>query len=113
MLLFQAFVSGRGIAMEITPVTPVPRTTKVRISKAVVPKSGTVPDASPPTPVVTKSRKRKTLAAQPEQLSPDGLQQMIATAAYYLAEQRCFAPGCEVQDWLTAERQILGAVGHQ
>jgi hypothetical protein len=30
----------------------------------------------------------------------------IAEAAYYLAEKRGFAPGHEVDDWLTAERQL-------
>jgi hypothetical protein len=33
-------------------------------------------------------------------------EQMIAVAAYYLAERRDFAPGCEQADWLDAERQI-------
>jgi hypothetical protein len=31
---------------------------------------------------------------------------MIARAAYFLAEKRQFTPGCELEDWLTAERQI-------
>jgi hypothetical protein len=31
---------------------------------------------------------------------------MIATAAYYLAERRNFAPGHELEDWLAAEQQI-------
>ena len=31
----------------------------------------------------------------------------IARAAYYLAEQRGFAPGHELDDWLAAERQLL------
>jgi hypothetical protein len=31
---------------------------------------------------------------------------MIAEAAYYLSEQRGFAPGHEVEDWLAAEQQI-------
>jgi hypothetical protein len=31
---------------------------------------------------------------------------MIAAAAYFLAEKRGFAPGHEVEDWLTAEREI-------
>jgi hypothetical protein len=35
---------------------------------------------------------------------------MIAEAAYYLALQRNFKPGHEVQDWLLAERQIDGAL---
>lgn len=32
--------------------------------------------------------------------------QMIAEAAYYIAEKRGFQGGDEVQDWLTAETQI-------
>ncbi len=31
---------------------------------------------------------------------------MIAEAAYYLSEQRGFAPGHEVEDWLAAEQQV-------
>ncbi|HEU4625051.1 MAG TPA: DUF2934 domain-containing protein [Steroidobacteraceae bacterium] len=31
---------------------------------------------------------------------------MIQQAAYYLAEQRGFAPGHELEDWLAAERQV-------
>ncbi len=33
-------------------------------------------------------------------------QEMIAIAAYYLAEQRDFAPGGAEADWLRAERMI-------
>ena len=31
---------------------------------------------------------------------------MIAVAAYYKAEQRGFAPGLEMADWLEAEREL-------
>jgi hypothetical protein len=31
----------------------------------------------------------------------------IARGAYYRAEQRGFAPGYEVEDWLEAERELL------
>jgi hypothetical protein len=31
---------------------------------------------------------------------------MISVAAYFLAEQRGFAPGCNLDDWLRAEQQI-------
>ena len=31
---------------------------------------------------------------------------LIATAAYYLAERRGFAPGCELEDWLAAEAEV-------
>jgi hypothetical protein len=33
-------------------------------------------------------------------------QQLIAVAAYYLAAQRAFEDGHEVQDWLEAEAEI-------
>jgi hypothetical protein len=35
----------------------------------------------------------------------------IAEAAYYLAEQRGFVPGHELEDWLAAEREILALNG--
>jgi len=38
--------------------------------------------------------------------STDELQGMIATAAYYLAAERNFSPGRELDDWLEAERRI-------
>jgi len=38
--------------------------------------------------------------------SPLERQQMIAVAAYYLAEHRGFAPGGELDDWQRAEQQI-------
>jgi hypothetical protein len=31
---------------------------------------------------------------------------MIATAAYFRAEQRNFSPGCELEDWLAAEQEV-------
>jgi len=37
---------------------------------------------------------------------PAARQAMIAEAAYYLAEQRAFAPGHELEDWLYAESEI-------
>lgn len=33
-------------------------------------------------------------------------QEMIAEAAYFLAEQRAFSPGCELVDWLAAEAEV-------
>ena len=33
-------------------------------------------------------------------------QAMIATAAYYRAEQRHFAPGGELEDWIAAESEV-------
>ena len=38
-------------------------------------------------------------------------EQMIAEAAYYHAEQRGFAPGCEMSDWLLAEAEVERSEG--
>jgi hypothetical protein len=35
--------------------------------------------------------------------------EMIATAAYFLAQKRGFEPGHELEDWLTAETEIAHA----
>ena len=38
----------------------------------------------------------------------DGQHYQISLAAYYKAERRGFSPGRELNDWLEAERDILG-----
>ncbi len=45
-------------------------------------------------------------AATPLDPTPAERAEMIAVAAYYLAEHRGFAPGSADADWLLAERQI-------
>lgn len=51
------------------------------------------------------SRVRPTLrAVLPSGDSPR--EQMIAEAAYFRAEQRGFAPGNEISDWLAAESDV-------
>ncbi|MEW6512704.1 MAG: DUF2934 domain-containing protein [Pseudomonadota bacterium] len=48
-------------------------------------------------------------SAIPENVSlPDAPEQsdLIATNAYYKAEERGFVPGHELDDWLTAETEI-------
>ena len=103
--------------MEITPATPAVRTTKVRTAKTPVPKSSSkaAKPAAIAKPVKAESpavapRKRKTLTKKQAPLATNlDLTDMIATAAYYLAEQRQFVPGDELQDWLAAERLILGS----
>jgi hypothetical protein len=36
----------------------------------------------------------------------------IAKAAYFLAQQRGFAPGHELDDWLAAEKEEYGVPAH-
>lgn len=51
--------------------------------------------------------KRKTLSARRDKsAAPLDLNQMIATAAFYLAAERGFVPGHELDDWLEAERRV-------
>jgi Protein of unknown function (DUF2934) len=50
-----------------------------------------------------------TVAPTPTQASPSPPRQLqIATAAYFRAAERDFAPGQELADWLAAEREIDG-----
>lgn len=37
-------------------------------------------------------------------VDPDERTRRIAEAAYYRAERRAFCPGCELEDWLEAEK---------
>jgi len=37
---------------------------------------------------------------------PEERQQLIAQAAYFIAERRGFSPGNEIEDWLQAEAEI-------
>lgn len=41
-----------------------------------------------------------------EPFDADARHRMIADAAYYLAAQRGFEPGHELEDWLTAEQEF-------
>jgi hypothetical protein len=55
-------------------------------------------------------RLRKTSSAQlAVQRTEAWRQERVATAAYYLAEKRGFAPGHETEDWLLAEAQVDAA----
>lgn len=41
-----------------------------------------------------------------EPLTDEQRRELVAVAAYYLAERRNFKPGHETEDWLAAESQI-------
>ena len=46
--------------------------------------------------------------ARPQGESAEDRRQMIAQAAYFIAQRRNFAPGYELEDWLAAEAQVDG-----
>lgn len=45
-------------------------------------------------------------------LNPENVDAKVAEAAYYLAEQRGFSPGAELDDWLAAEAQVRDRLAH-
>ena len=52
-------------------------------------------------------RKQPAKPAAPQNPKPAGdLTRLIAEAAYYRAEQRGFAPGHELDDWIAAEDEV-------
>lgn len=48
----------------------------------------------------------RAIPANDAMLAPMACAQTIAVAAYYLAEQRGFSPGRELEDWLRAEEEV-------
>lgn len=58
------------------------------------------------TPVATSDMPASSSTHQESQ-NPDELQGTIATRAYALYEERGYRHGCDLQDWLDAEREIL------
>ncbi|HUX23817.1 MAG TPA: DUF2934 domain-containing protein [Burkholderiales bacterium] len=45
-------------------------------------------------------------------LSAQERERLIAQAAYFRAEKRGFAPGCELQDWVEAEAEVRRLIGN-
>ncbi len=70
------------------------------------------PSASPKKPAARAAsprapRKKVAQTTAAGQMPDQGIiDAMVAEAAYYLAEKRCFAPGFEEQDWRAAREQI-------
>jgi hypothetical protein len=76
-------------------------------------KTATKAPAAPKAERKPLSAKKKAAAPEPVVLEmlpepPMDLTGTIATAAFYLAAERNFAPGHELDDWLEAERRIRG-----
>lgn len=44
--------------------------------------------------------------------APENFAAMVAEAAYYLAEQRGFTAGFEMEDWLAAEAKIRASMNN-
>jgi hypothetical protein len=61
-------------------------------------------------PEIVSRTVTKVSRFNPELLTDEQRRELIATAAYYLAEKRNFEPGHEAEDWMEAESQI-GSLG--
>jgi hypothetical protein len=82
-----------------TTASPAPTPAKTtELQKPAKPVSGATP---------TKPKAIQQKASSSQLPSQETINQMVEEAAYYLAEQRNFAPGFEGEDWLTAKRQIM------
>lgn len=73
------------------------------------------PAPAPQTEVVQRAQRKAAVRAQRgnsgTELTPEELNRMIAAAAYYRAEQRGFAAGHELEDWLAAEAEVKHLLG--
>ena len=76
-----------------------PKHSHIRSEAGPVPRFDSA-EAQQPVSIVTRS------AAFIEPLDSQHRQAWVAEAAFYLAEQRGFDPGHELEDWLSAERAI-------
>ena len=88
---------------------------QIRMPKTkLAPKSAVTPKvAGRATAVAAKSTKGEpaTQTASVPVLNAEERQKLIAQAAYFRAEKRGFAPGCELQDWIEAEVEVLRLIG--
>lgn len=80
--------------MQVSSESPPPKRSRAKAKSK---------DAATATP---QPRKTKTTAVAAVQRPPADMTAMIATAAYYLAAERNFTPGHELDDWLEAERRV-------
>jgi len=65
---------------------------------------GAAEDGTAAAPVKTRTRRAKAASAAPA--GDEDVRASIARAAYFRSEQRGFAPGFELEDWLAAEREV-------
>jgi len=76
------------------------------------PKTAWAPKTAARAPVVKATAKKGRSEAQPgPALSAQERDRLIAQVAYFRAEKRGFVPGCELQDWIEAEAEVLRLIG--
>jgi hypothetical protein len=63
-------------------------------------------NAYQPQPEIASTIPIQVAGPEMEPLTDEQRRELIAVAAYYLAERRNFKPGHETEDWLAAESQV-------
>lgn len=89
--------------MQISPTTPPGKRAKAKTDAATPAATTRKPRSSKKSAAATAQPDVGVVAMHPD---PDELAGMIATTAYFIAAQRNFAPGQELDDWLEAERRV-------
>lgn len=82
---------------------------KITKKKAAGKKKAATKKVASKKPVAKKSASKKKAAPATKsspRISPRERYEMIATMAFYRAEQRDFEPGHDVEDWLDCERIV-------
>lgn len=93
--------------MDVTPGTPAKRARgKTKAAEATAKPTITVKKARSARKAPVSDIAMPSPSTEPKSVSSEELNGMIATCAYYLAEERNFTPGHELDDWLEAERRI-------
>jgi hypothetical protein len=69
-------------------------------------KPETVPSRKRARPRTSSSKSQLSVTAPSDAVSDEARRAMISEAAYLRAEQRGFASGYELEDWLVAEREV-------
>jgi hypothetical protein len=86
---------------------------KTTSSKPAKPQMAAISVASPTATTESKTNSGSTpnslLKSSPASITSEARRAMVAEAAYYIAEQRGFSSGRDLEDWLLAEKQIDAA----
>jgi hypothetical protein len=67
--------------------------------------------AGAPRKLLTEQREAPFESNLRAEISHEELRGQIAAAAYYRAQRRGFASGCEERDWIEAEAEVMTRLG--
>lgn len=96
--------------MPTTSGTSKKKSSKKKTAKKVAKKAAAKKKASKKTATKKAASKRATTSSI-KTISPEQRHAMISEAAYYIAEQRGFEGGTDMDDWLAAEFLINSQFG--